>query len=191
MSKPNRTGLLTFAAAVAAAGPTLAATGPFFSLRNTDFVVTLAFLLFVAVILHFRVPALLGGLLDKRAAGIRADLDEARALHEEARAVLAAYERRQKDVAEQAERMIESARREASAAAEDAKADIRAAIARRLAAAEDQIASAEAGAVRAVRDQAISVAVAVAGDLVAAQIGPAEKARLIDASIAEVAAKLH
>jgi F-type H+-transporting ATPase subunit b len=190
MRKPIATGLVAFFA-TAAAGPALAATGPFFSLRNTDFVVTLAFLLFIVVLLHFKVPALLGGLLDKRAAGIRADLDEARALHEEARAVLASYERRQKDVAVQAERIVETARREAQAAAEDAKADIKASIARRLAAAEDQIASAEAGAVRAVRDQAISVAVAVAGDMVAGQIGPAEKARLIDGSIAEVAAKLH
>ncbi|PKP74689.1 MAG: ATP F0F1 synthase subunit B [Alphaproteobacteria bacterium HGW-Alphaproteobacteria-6] len=188
MRKPIATGLFALAAA---AGPALAATGPFFSLRNTDFVVTLAFLLFIVVLLHFKVPALLGGLLDKRAAGIRADLDEARALHEEARAVLASYERKHKEVAAQAERIVETARREANAAAEDAKADIKASIARRLAAAEDQIASAEAGAVRAVRDQAIAVAVGVAGDLVAAQTGPAEKARLIDASIAEVAAKLH
>jgi len=175
----------------AVAAPAMAAAGPFFSLRSTDFVVTLAFLLFIVVLLHFKVPALLGGLLDKRAAGIRSDLDAARALHEEARAILASYERKHKEVAAQAERIVETARREAHAAADDAKADIKAAIARRLAAAEDQIASAEAGAVRAVRDQAIAVAVGVAGDLVARQMGPADKARLIDASIAEVEAKLH
>ena len=57
---------LTLAAALAAS-PALAATGPFFSLGNTDFVVLLAFLLFVGVLIYLKVPGLLMGLLDKRA----------------------------------------------------------------------------------------------------------------------------
>ncbi|MCB2136780.1 MAG: F0F1 ATP synthase subunit B [Rhodobacteraceae bacterium] len=174
-----------------AATPAMAATGPFFSLRNTDFVVTLAFLLFVAVLVYLKVPSLLGGLLDKRAAGIKADLDEARALHEEARSILASYERKQKDVQEQADRIVDTARREAMAAAEQAKADLAASITRRLAAAEDQIASAEASAVREVRDRAVAVAVAAAGDLIAKQMSAAEKGKLIEAAISEVEAKLH
>ena len=32
------------------ASPALAASGPFFSLRNTDFVVTLAFLVFIGIL---------------------------------------------------------------------------------------------------------------------------------------------
>ena len=55
-----------------------------FSLGNTDFVVLLAFLLFVGVLIYLKVPGLLMGLLDKRADTIRAELDEARALREEA-----------------------------------------------------------------------------------------------------------
>lgn len=173
------------------ATPALAATGPFFSLRNTDFVVTISFLLFVAVLVYLKVPGLLGGLLDKRAAGIKSDLDEARALHEEARGILASYERKHKEVQEQADRIVESAKREAMAAAEQAKADLVASITRRLAAAEDQIASAEASAVREIRDRAISVAVAAAGDLIAKQMTAAEKGKLIEQSISEVEAKLH
>lgn len=173
------------------ATPAMAATGPFFSLRNTDFVVTLAFLLFIGVLVYFRVPTLLGGLLDKRAAGIKSDLDEARALHDEARSILASYERKQKDVQEQANRIVETAKREAMAAAEQAKEDLKASIARRLAAAEDQIASAEAAAVREVRNTAVNVAVAAAADLIAKQMSATEKNNLIDASIGEVEAKLH
>ena len=52
------------------ATPALAASGPFFSLGNTDFVVLLAFLLFIAVLFYFNVPSLLGGMLDSRADGI-------------------------------------------------------------------------------------------------------------------------
>ncbi|OYX43578.1 MAG: ATP F0F1 synthase subunit B [Rhodobacterales bacterium 32-67-9] len=173
------------------ASPALAATGPFFSLRNTDFVVTIAFLIFVGVLIYFKVPALIGGLLDKRAAGIKADLDEARALHDEARTILASYERKQKDVQDQADRIVETAKREAMAAAEQAKADLKASIARRLAAAEDQIASAEAAAVREVRDSAVNVAVAAAGDLIKSRMTAAEKNGLIESAIGEVEAKLH
>lgn len=173
------------------ASQALAATGPFFSLRNTDFVVTIAFLVFVGVLIYFKVPALIGGLLDKRAAGIKSDLDEARALHDEARTILASYERKQKDVQEQADRIVETAKREAMAAAEQAKADLKASIARRLDAAEDQIASAEAAAVREVRDSAVNVAVAAAGDLIASRMTAAEKNGLIDSAIGEVEAKLH
>lgn len=181
--------LVTFLAL--AATPAMAATGPFFSLRNTDFVVTIAFLLFVGILVYFKVPSLLARMLDKRAAGIKSDLDEARALHDEARSILASYERKQKEVQEQADRIVETAKREAMAAAEQAKADLKASIARRLAAAEDQIASAEAAAVREVRNSAVNIAVAAAGELIAQQMTAAEKNRLVDASIAEVEARLH
>ena len=82
--------------------PALAATGPFFSLRNTDFIVLLAFLLFVGILLYYKVPAALGGMLDKRAEGIRADLAEARRLRDEAQEIYASYERRQREVRGQA-----------------------------------------------------------------------------------------
>ncbi len=174
-----------------AATPALAASGPFVSLFNTDFVVLIAFLLFVGVLLYLKVPALLGGQLDKRAAGIQSELDEARALREEAQAVLASYERKQKEVKEQADRIVEHAKAEAAAAAEAAKADLKRSIANRLAAAEDQIASAQASAVKEVRDRAIAVAVAAAGDVVAKKMTAAEANSLIDAAIGDVEGKLH
>lgn len=183
---------ILFAAAMTLlSGPAFAAGGPFFSLRNTNFVVLISFLIFIGVLLYFKVPALIGGLLDKRAEGIKKDLADARALHDEARSILASYERKQKEVQEQADRIVETAKREALAAAEQAKADLKASITRRLAAAEDQIASAEASAVRAVRDRAVNVAVAAASELIAAKMSAADKNGLIDKAIGEVEAKLH
>jgi F-type H+-transporting ATPase subunit b len=164
---------------------------PFFSLANTDFVVLIAFIVFVGILLYFKVPAKVGGLLDARAAQIKAELDEARSLRDEARAVLATYDRKQKEVAEQAERIIASAKEEATAAATQAKAELQASIARRLAAATDQIASAEAAAIRQVREQAVNVAVAAAGDVLAKQMTAEAAAGSIDAAIAQVDAKLH
>ena len=174
------------------ATPAFAAGGkPFFSLANTDFVVLIAFLVFVGVLIYFKVPAKVGGMLDARATQIKADLDEARSLRDEARAVLATYDRKQKDVAEQSERIIASAREEAMASAAQAKADLKASIERRLAAATDQIASAEAAAIRQVREQAVAVAVAAAGDILAKQMTAEAASGSIDAAIAQVDAKLH
>jgi F-type H+-transporting ATPase subunit b len=173
------------------ATPAFAAGDVFFSLRNTDFVVLIAFIVFVGVLLYFKVPAKLGAMLDARAAGIKAELDEARNLRDEARALLATYDRKQKEVQEQSDRIIAAAREEAMAAAAQAKEDLKGSIARRLAAAEDQIASAEAAAIRQVREQAVSVAVAAAGDVLAKQMTAEAAAGSIDAAIAQVDAKLH
>lgn len=183
--------ILATATALVAAQPAFAASGPFFSLGNTDFVVLLGFLLFVAVLMYFNVFGLLGGLLDKRAEGIRDELDEARKLREDAQALLASYERKQAEVQSQADRIVDAAKKDAAAAAEQAKVDLQASITRRLAAAEEQIASAEAGAVKEVRDTAIGVAVAAASDVIASNMTAKDATASIDEAIGEVAAKLH
>jgi F-type H+-transporting ATPase subunit b len=179
--------ILTFGAA----SPALAAGGSFISLGNTNFIVLLSFIAFIAILLKLKVPGMLGGLLDKRAEGISSELDEARALREEAQTLLASYERKQKEVQEQATRIIAAAREDALLAAEEAKEELIQSIARRLAAAEDQIASAEASAVKEVRDQAISIAVAAANQIMAKQMTAAKGKKMIDDAIAEVEAKLH
>lgn len=177
---------------VLTASPAFAAEeGPFVSLRNAEFVVLVAFLCFIALLVYLGVPGRLTGLLDARADKIRAELEEAKALREEARVLLASYEKKQKDVQEQSARIVASAREEAEIAARQAKADLAVAIARRLAAAEDQIGSAEASAIRQVKEQAISVAVSVAGELLAKQATAASAKASIDAAIAQVEAKLH
>jgi F-type H+-transporting ATPase subunit b len=173
------------------AGPALAAEGPFVSLKNTNFVVLLAFLLFVAILLYFKVPAMVGKMLDARADTIRKELADARALRDEAQALLASYEKKQKEVAAQADRIVAQARDEAARAAAGAREEIRASVARRLAAATDKISAAEQAAIRDVRDRAISVATAAAQDVVAAQMTAARGNSLIDEAIEVVAAKLH
>ena len=179
--------ILTFGAA----SPAFAAKGPFFSLGNTDFVVLLGFIVFIAVLFYFKVPGMIGGALDNRAEGIKSELDEARALHEEARSLLASYERKQREVQTQADAIVAAAKDDAALAAEQAKVDREKSIARRLAAAQDQIASAEASAVKEVRDRAITVAVSAANAVLAKQMTATQANKLIDAAIADVGEKLH
>lgn len=177
--------------AATAATPALAATGPFFSLANTDFVVLLAFLLFLGVLIYFKVPGLVAGKLDERAEGIKAELDEARAIREEAQALLASYERKQKEVQGQADRIVAHAKEEADEAAKKAKEDLRLSMERRMQAAEDQISSAEARAVKEVRDRAITVAVEAAKDVIAKQMTATDANKLIDEAIEKVESKMH
>ena len=178
-------------ALILAAGPALAAEGPFISLNNTEFVVLIAFIIFVGALVYFGVPGKVTGILDARAVQIKADLEEARNLREEAKTILASYERKQREVQEQSDRIVAGAREEAMAAAKQAKADLKTAIARRLAAAQDQIASAEASALRQVKERAVSVAVAVAGDVLAQQMTAEAAALSIDTAIGQVEARLH
>lgn len=177
--------------ALGLATPVAAASGPFFSLGNTNFVVTLGFLLFIVVLMYFKVPGMIGKMLDQRAEGIKSELDEARALREEAQAILASYERKQKEVQAQADRIVEAARKDAEDAAIQAKEDLKKSVARRLATAEEQIASAQASAEREVRDAAVSVAINAARKVIAEQMTATTGNKLIDAAIAEVDAKLH
>ena len=165
--------------------------GEFYKLTNTNFIVLIAFVIFLGILVYAKVPGIIGGMLDKRAAQIRADLDEARALREEAQTLLASYQRKQEDVKAQAERIVVHARQEAEEAAEVAKADLARTIERRLQAAEEQIASAEAAALKEVKDRAAALAVAAAGDVIAKALTAKDAGKLIDDSIATVEAKLH
>ncbi len=181
---------LLSAVALLGASPALAAaTG--FTLNNTNFVVSIAFVLFIGVLLYLKVPKLVAKMLDDRAAGIRTDIDEARALQEEAKTILASYERKRKEVAEHTVSIIAAAKAEAEAAAEQAKADLKETIARRLVAARDQIQSAQDAAVREVKDKAVAVAIAAASDVINKGMAAKDANALIDGAIKDVGAKLH
>jgi F-type H+-transporting ATPase subunit b len=160
-------------------------------LNNTNIVVGIGFVIFVAVLLYYGVPGMITRKLDERAMRIKAELDEARALRDEAQTLLAGYERRQKEVKAQAEEIVVAARREAEKAAEAAKEEIRRSVARRMQTAGEQITAAEQAAVRQIKDQAVAVAVAVAGEVLRGHVKAEDANRLIDAAIDEVGAKLH
>ena len=173
------------------ARPALAAKGPFLSLNNTDFVVLLGFIVFIGILVYFKVPNLVLGMLDKRAETIRSELEEARMLREEAQSILASYERKQVNVQAQADAIVLAAREEAQAAAAVAKRDIEASMARRLATAQDQIASAEASAIKEIQQKAIEIAVQAAGDVMTNGMTAQSANKLIDEAIGTIGQKLN
>ncbi len=160
-------------------------------LNNTEIVVAIGFVIFIGILVYYGVPAMIARKLDERAVRIRQELDEARALRDEAQSLLASYERRQQEVAAQAQDIVAAARAEAEKAAEVAKAEIARSMARRMQTATEQIAAAEQAAVRQIKDRAVSVAVAAAGDVLRERMQAEDAERLIDTAIGEVGDKLH
>lgn len=160
-------------------------------LYDTYFVVALSFVIFVAIMWRYDVHGMLLRMLDARAEGIRQQLDDAKRLREEAQALLASYERRQKEVEETAAAIVSSAKADATAAGEQAKKDLAESIERRMRAAADQIAAAESAAMREVKNRAVSVAVAAARDVIARGMTAEAASARIDDGIRTIAARLN
>ncbi|HWT96067.1 MAG TPA: hypothetical protein VN229_00570 [Terriglobales bacterium] len=133
----------------------------------------------------------LAGFLDQRSIKIKADLDEAQKLKDEAQALLAEYQRKQRDALKEAEDIVSSAKTQAQREIKEAAENLAASLARREAAALEKIAQAEAQAVAEVRREAVDVATAATTRLVARVLDDAKASALIDQSIAEVNRRLH
>ena len=84
---------------------------------EAEFWVLIAFVISMAIVVWKARGAMLG-MLDRRAEKIKAELDEARRLAEEAQKALAQHQLRQRDALKEAEAIIAQARAEAERAAE-------------------------------------------------------------------------
>jgi F-type H+-transporting ATPase subunit b len=148
--------------------------------------VALAMLVVIALAIWKKVPAMIGGILDNKIAGIREQLDQATRLRKEAEGIKAEYEAKARQAAADAEVMKANAEEEAKAIVAKAKDDATALIARRAKAAEEKIAAAERAAVADVRAKAASVAATAAAALIASHHDGKSDARLIDETIAKL-----
>lgn len=153
--------------------------------------ILVGFLLFLAVLAWYRVPAMVAGMLDKRADGIKNQLDEAREAREEAQKLLAGFERKTAESKRDAENIVERARADAKRASEQAKLDLQDSMARKLKSAEERIAQVEAAATREVRNAASTAAVAAASEVLGQKMDGAKAGSLIDDGIQMAGAKLH
>ncbi|MEQ8379325.1 F0F1 ATP synthase subunit B family protein [Parvibaculum sp.] len=156
-----------------------------------EFWVLVSFLGFVGLVLYYKVPGMVGGMLDKRAADIAAELDEARRLREEAQQLLASYQRKQREAMKEAEDIVTQAKAEAEQLAKETRANMEAQVDRRTKLAEDKIAQAETQAINDVRATAAEVAVGAARRVIADKVDASKDAQLIEKSISDLASKLH
>jgi F-type H+-transporting ATPase subunit b len=152
--------------------------------------VAIAFVIFVVLTAKPIARAVVKG-LDARAAKIKAQLDEARALRDEAERLLAEHQRKQIAAVKEAESILAHARDEAGRVRREAGANLEAALARREKMAMDKIAQAEAQAVADVRNHAVDIAMAAAAKLLKEGIDSGKGDELIDSAIKELDRKLH
>ncbi len=159
-------------------------------LANPHLWINLALLIFV-VLAGPKLWKALAGLLDQRAMRIKAQLDEAQKLRDEAQALLNEYQRRQKDAAQEAEGIVAAAKESAALHTKDAMAALDASMARREKLALEKIAQAEAAASAEVRREAVEVATAAARKLLTQALTDDRANQLVDQSIKELDRKLH
>jgi F-type H+-transporting ATPase subunit b len=153
--------------------------------------VAIAFVIFVGVLLYVGAHRKLIEALDHRGARIKAELDEARRLRDEAAALLAEYQRKQHEAEREAEAIVAEAKAEAERVAAESKTKMEEFVARRTKLAESKIGQAEAQALADVRaaaaEAAVSAAEAILRDAARGKVAD----DLIAQGIADVKAKLN
>lgn len=159
--------------------------------EDPTFWVAVGTVLFVLLAIRMKVPGQVAQMLDDRAAGIKAELDEAKRLREEAEVLLAEYRKKTANAAQEAQAIIDSAKSAAERMAVEAKAQLAQQIERRAKMAEQKIAQAESDAIAEVRAAATSAATAAAAEVIAKRMTDAKGDLLIDSAISDLRSKLH
>ena len=153
--------------------------------------VLVAFILFIALLVYLKVPAMLAKMLDERSAKIAKELAEARKLREEAQTLLASYQQKRVEAEKDAANIIAQARLDANEYAAEARRKLSETLDRRAKQAEQKIAQAEAAAVKEVRNVATDIAIAAAATLSAEAVKGAKGTGLIEQSISAVKTRLN
>jgi len=153
--------------------------------------VAIAFVIFLGILAYVGVHRTILDTLDKRSARIKAELDEARQLRDEAVKLLAEYKNKKGEAEREAEAIIASAKADAERMAAEADTKLQDFVARRTKMAETKIAQAEAQAVADVRAAAAEAAVAAAEKVLAKAATGKVAETLVSQGIADVQKKLN
>lgn len=182
--------LAMIALAVAAEAGEAAAEESFLGL-GAEAWVGLSLLVLILVFMRLGVHRLIGGALDTRAERIRAELDEARNLRQEAQTELARLQRSQREAAADARAIIAHAEEDARILLDEAMAEIERLSERRRVTAEGKIARAEQDALDAIRAEAATLAITAARQILADKLAGKAGDRLLDESIDRIDPRLH
>jgi F-type H+-transporting ATPase subunit b len=158
---------------------------------DAEFWVAVAFVVFVGTLIYLGVHKMMVKFIDQRRDRIKAELDEARRLKEEAQALLAQYQRKQREAEQEAAGIVAGANAEAERMMAEAKAKMEEFVARRTRAAEAKIAQAEAQALADVRAAAAEAAVSAAEKILTQLVKGEVADRLIVKGIDDVKTKLN
>src|SRR5436190_21673728 len=156
-----------------------------------EFWVAVAFVILMAVFAYFGIHRTVLTTLDHRSARIKAELDDARRLKEEAAKVLAEYKARHASAEREAEEIITGAKADAERIASEARAKMEDFVVRRTKTAESKIALAEAQALADVRAAAAEAAIAAASTILSQSVKGEVADDLLSKGIQDVREKLN
>ena len=129
--------------------------------------------------------------LDARSAQIKAELDEAIRLREEAQTILARYQKKEQESLQEAERIVEQTKQDAQAMAQRAEDELKASLEKRKQLAMNKIAQAETKAMQAVQEHVVDIAANAAKMVVQEQMDKGYAEELLKLATADVERKLH
>jgi F-type H+-transporting ATPase subunit b len=158
---------------------------------DASFFAFVGLIIFLGVVVYFKVPGMITGALDNKADAIRKELDEARRLREEAQSVLSDYQRKAREAEKEAGAIIAEAKAQAERLTEATNKALAEMIARRTKAAETKIAQAETQAIAEVRGVAVDVAIAAAEKVLATRATGSLADDLVKTGIAQVRSTLN
>jgi F-type H+-transporting ATPase subunit b len=158
---------------------------------DAEFWVAVAFLVFIGGLIYLGVHEMMVNYIDQRRDRIKAELDEALRLKEEAQALLAQYQRKQREAEQEAAAIIAGAVAEAERMMAEAKTKMEEFIARRGKMAESKIAQAEAQALADVRAAAAEAAVSAAEKILTRIVKGEVAERLVVKGVEDVKTKLN
>ncbi len=130
-----------------------------FSLDNTDFVVLISFLLFIGVLVYFKVPSIIAAFLDKRSNDIQDEIQRASEILEEAKKILSSIEADHIKTSESIEKMIASTKDRAVEEEDKAKKYIEELMKNKLNSAEGQVKSSERKILEEIERRAIDLSI--------------------------------
>jgi F-type H+-transporting ATPase subunit b len=156
-----------------------------------EFWVAVAFVILMAVFAYLGIHRTVLTTLDHRSERIKAELEDARRLKEEAAKLLAEYKARGASAEREAQDIVANARAEAERIGAEAKTKMEDFVARRTKTAEGKIALAEAQALADVRAAAANAAVSAASTILSQSVKGDVADELLAKGIAEVREKLN
>jgi F-type H+-transporting ATPase subunit b len=163
-------------------------SGGFFAAPETW--VAVALIVFLGLVFWKGFKPILQG-LDARAERIRAEIQEAQELREEAQKTLAEYKRKQRDAMKEADEIVANAESEAKRMRERAEHDLEESLKRRERQAMEKIEQAEQSAINEVRNQAVNVAMIAARELMEKSIDKDKADAMIRDSIEDLPKRLQ
>ncbi|WP_421853284.1 F0F1 ATP synthase subunit B [Oricola sp.] len=158
---------------------------------DASFWALVSLVIFIGILVYFKVPGMITKSLDDRADRIRGELEEARKLREEAQALLAEYQKKRTEAEKEAANIVDAAKREAETITAEAREKTAEYVARRTAIAENKIAQAEAEALDEVRGSAVDLGLAAATQILGDKVSGKAATDLFKKSLEEVKARMN